>query len=86
MTITKEPVIRRLTEGGPVQAILLKACPPNTEGIKSITVLAEAMGMSPQAIYRWIENERIPQGKVKALVELSKGQVTLEEIVPHVIG
>ena len=86
MTTTNEPVIRRLTEGGPVQAILLKVCPPNKEGIKSITVLAEAMGISAQAIYRWIENERIPQAKVRALVELSQGRVTLEEIVPHVIG
>lgn len=86
MVKTKEPIIRRLSEGGPLQDLLLKICPPNKEGVKSITVLADAMGISSQAIYRWIDNKRIPSAKTKTLVKLAAGRVTLEEIVPYVIG
>lgn len=86
MATPKEPIIRRLSEGGPLQDLLLKICPPNNEGVKSITVLADKMGISSQAIYRWIENKRVPSAKVKTLVKLAGGRVTLEEIVPYVIG
>lgn len=85
MATTKQPIIRRLSEGGPLQDLLLKICPPNKEGIKSITVLADKMGISSQAIYRWIENKRIPSSKAKVLAKLAGGRATLEEIVEYVI-
>lgn len=85
MATTKQPIIRRLSEGGPLQDLLLKICPPNKEGVKSITVLADKMGISSQAIYRWIENKRIPSSKAKVLAKLAGGRVTLEEIVEYVI-
>lgn len=85
MSTTKQPIIRRLSEGGPLQDLLLKICPPNKEGIKSITVLADKMGISSQAIYRWIENKRIPSSKAKVLAKLAGDRATLEEIVEYVI-
>lgn len=83
---TKKPsTIRRLAEGGPVHDLLLKVCPPNKQGVKSITVLAKTMKLSSQALYGWIANERIPASRAKALVKLSKGGVSLEEVVKYVV-
>lgn len=85
MATKKQPTIRRLSEGGPLHDLLLDICPPNKAGVKSITVLAERMGLSSQAIYGWIDNERVPANRAKKLAELSKGRVTLEKIVKFVV-
>lgn len=85
MATKKQPTIRRLSQGGPLHDLLLEICPPNKEGVKSITVLAEKMGLSSQAVYGWIDNGRIPASRAKKLTELSKGRVTLEKIVKFVV-
>jgi hypothetical protein len=79
-----DPTIRRLSDKGPLHDLLLKACPPDAEGVKSIPVLARAMKLSPWAIYRWIENARITPDRANEVVKLSKGGVTLEEFYPHI--
>lgn len=86
MAQQKQPTIRQLSEGSPIQDLLLKACPPSKQGVKSITVLAKKMGVSSQTIYNWIKNNRIPPGRVKAIVKVSRKQVTLEMIVPFVVS
>lgn len=85
MTTSKPPVILKLTDGGPIQNLLFEACPPNKAGVKSIPVLAKAMGLSSQTVYYWIKKNRIPAAKAKALVKVSKGSVSLEMVVPFVV-
>jgi len=86
MKKTKPPTIRRLSDKGPLQELLLEICPPNKDGIKSITILAKALKLSSWAIYRWIDTNRIPPARVKMLVKVAKGRVTQEKIIPFVIG
>lgn len=86
MTKTKTTTIRRLSDKGPLQDLLLEICPPDKDGMKSITVLAAAMTLSSWAVYRWIKTNRIPPQQVKRLVKLSKGLVPVERILPFVIG
>lgn len=69
---------------GELQRLLLKCCPPDENNIRSIPVLAEAMGMSAYAIYRWLERESVPPSRVKTLVELSDGDVTQDDFLKFV--
>lgn len=85
MATKKQPIIRQLSEGSPLQTLLLEACPPSKEGVKSITVLAEKMNLSSQTIYNWISKGRIPQDRVNSIVKLARGRVTLEMIIPFVV-
>lgn len=70
----------------PLHALLVKACPPDSEGPGSIRkTLAPALGVSHQYIYRWIERGKIPPKFVLKIVEAAKGEVTQEELIPFVI-
>lgn len=86
MSKTKcEAVIRQMRAGGAIQTILLEACPENSEGFKSIPLLASALNLSRQAVYAWIEKDCIPASRAKSLVKLSNGKVTMEQLVPFVV-
>jgi len=78
--------VRRLTDRGPLQAMLLDACPPNAEGAVSIVILSEAMKLSNWAVYRWIETGRVPANRARQLVDVSEGRITLDRVLPFVIG
>ncbi len=86
MKKSKPSTIRRLSDKGALQDLLLEICPPDKEGMKSITVLAAAMQLSSWAVYRWIKTNRIPSQQVKRLLALSKDRVPVEKILPFVIG
>ena len=71
---------------GPLQQILLKACPAGENCGGSIkTTLAPALGVSHQYVYRWIEEGRVPPKFVKKIVDLAEGRVSVEELLPYVL-
>lgn len=84
--------IRRYKDLGPLQTLLLKACPANEKGTKSIPLLAKALKTSHQYVYRWIDDNCVPPKFVKKIVELMGDQdnipdedkVTLKDFHPYV--
>lgn len=58
-------------------------------GHLSVRKLANALGVSTQAVYKWFNKEALPKDKVNPLIELSgsgsrsKG-LTLDDLVPFV--
>lgn len=88
--------VLRKTDLGPLHDLLLRACPPmkklkNGElthdpvnGIKSIAILAQLHGMTPWGVHLWIKKGRIPPKKAKAVVDNSRGAVTLNEFSPFI--
>lgn len=71
--------IVRHADLGPLHDLLLRACPPDSRGYKSITVLAEAIGLSAWAIHKWIKAGRIPPNRARDIAKLSAGRVELAE-------
>lgn len=71
--------ISRYKQLGSLQDLLLKACPPDKRGKKSIPAVAKSLGVSHQYVYRWIEEKSIPPKFVKTLVENSNEAVTIED-------
>lgn len=76
--------ISRYKQLGGLQDLLLKACPPDARGKRSIPAVAKSLKISHQYVYRWIEEKSIPPKYVKTLVENAKGAVTIEEFHPFV--
>ena len=76
--------IRSMRNLGPLHDLLLKACPPDENGVKSIPILAEAISMTSFGVYKWIKNVKIPADKAVRVVEISGGRVVLEEFHPYV--
>ncbi|QGH44978.1 hypothetical protein [Bacteriophage Phobos] len=65
---------------GPLHRLLLSICPLDPEkNKKSIPLLANALGVTHQYVYKWIENNRVPVKHVKKLVEMSDGEKTLND-------
>lgn len=83
---TKEPRFRKLHELGPLHDLLLKCAPPDSKNEKSIPILADALGLSSMAIYKWISDSSVPSKRVNKLVNLSKGAVTREEFDAYIYG
>lgn len=79
-----EPIIRRLDNLGPLHDLLLRACPRNSSGVVSIAVLAKALGMTPQGVYKIIEADKITPERAMQIVEVSRGKVKLEDFHPYV--
>lgn len=72
---------------GPLHTLLLKACPRKGSAPGSIpATLAPALGVSYQYVYRWVSDNRVPAKFVKKIVEVSEGRVSIEDLVPFVIG
>lgn len=86
--------VRRNKQLGPLHDLLLKACPPDAEGVVSTTVLARHLQLTQQAVQKWIANDSIPPKQVKRVVELSQartdveddGKVTLDDFSTWVYG
>ncbi|MCQ4311713.1 helix-turn-helix domain-containing protein [Pseudomonas stutzeri] len=64
---------------GELQDLLLRACPPDSTGKRSIPVLAKHLGVSNQYVYRWIEEKSVPPKYVTKLVEISDEQVSFSD-------
>lgn len=70
---------------GPLHDLLLRACPADKRGKRSIMILAEKLGVSYQNVYKWIEAGRIPPKRVMDIVTVAKGAVTREELLEFVL-
>lgn len=71
--------ISRYKQLGELQDLLLRACPVNDKGKRSIPVLAKHLGVSTQYVYRWIDDKSIPPKFVRRLVDMGDGKVTLDD-------
>lgn len=82
----KDVVVLRHRNNGPLHDLLLKACPPNERGEKSITVLAEAYDppLSAWSIHKWIQKGKIPPKRAVETVDLAEGRVTLADFSPFI--
>ena len=80
------PRYRKLAELGPIHDLLLSCSPNDEKGEKSITTLAKALELTHTAIYKWIENNKIPAKWAQRMVELSNGAVTLDDFHKFVYG
>lgn len=66
-----------MTNLGPLHDLLLKACPANANGIKSIPVLADAIEYTPQAIYKMIRKSKIAPAAAAKIVEANRDAIAL---------
>lgn len=76
--------VSRYKNLGPLQDLLLEACPPGEKGGRSIVVLADRLGVSYQYIYRWIKEGRVPAKFVRPLVEMSDGRLDIARFNQYV--
>ena len=76
----------RHIEGGPLHDLLLKACPPDETGKRSISVLAASFNppITPWAVHKWVLKGKIPPGRVVQIVDMSPETVTLADFSPFV--
>lgn len=77
---------RKLKDLGPMHDLLLRACPPDENGIVSIPILADHLGCEAATLYRWMKVERIPPARVVEIVEISGGRVERDEFDAYVFG
>lgn len=80
----KEVVTLRHRNNGPLHDLLLKACPPNESGEKSISALAAKMQISAWSIHKWVQKGKIPPVRAVEVVDISEGRVTLADFSPFV--
>ena len=76
----------RHRHNGPLHDLLLKACPADERGEKSITILANSFNppLSAWSIHKWIQKGKIPPGRAAEVVDLAEGRVTLADFSPFV--
>lgn len=67
----------RMTNLGPLHDLLLRACPANSEGTKSIPILAVAIGYTPQALYKIIRKSKVSPAAAAKVVEANNDAVAL---------
>lgn len=78
---------RKTADLGDLHKLLIRACPPDKDGVRSIPILASKLKMSDQAIYGWIERKRVPYRRAQAMVDLNdkrgaEDQLSLEDFQP----
>lgn len=66
-----------MTNLGPLHDLLLKACPINANGTKSISVLAESIEYTPQALYKMIRKSKIAPAAAAKIVEVNRDAIAL---------
>ena len=52
--------------------LLLRAVPPDAEGLHTITYLAKLLNMSRQGIHKWTKAETLAPERVMQIIEISK--------------
>jgi len=79
-----ESSTRKIKDLGPLHDLLIKACPPDNKGNKSIPLLAKALNTSMQNLYKCIDQNRIPTAHQlpKRIIEISDGRVSQEDLIP----
>lgn len=74
---------------GPLGDLLVKACRP-VDGVQSIPILADQIGLSAMSLYKWIRNVEMSGRRAAQVVQNSKdkaypeGRVKLEDFDPYV--
>lgn len=66
-----------------LKALLIRICPPDKKGRKSIPVLAKKLKMSDYGVYKWINAGRIPPSQAPKLVKVAKSigePLTLQDL------
>lgn len=76
--------IVRHKDKGALHRLLLRACPPNKKGEKSITVLAAKLRLSAWAIHKWCNKGRISPNRARDVVDVADPEtgVTLSDFSP----
>lgn len=75
-----KPSILRKEDLGPLQDLLLKACPPDPEtGVKSIALLAKILKVNAFSIYKWIKAGHIPALRAQEIVDIANGEVSISD-------
>lgn len=72
----------RLRDAGPLHSALLDACPPSDSGVVSVGVLAGWLGVTAAAVYKWINEGKVPPARVPELLRLQRehfGEVRVGE-------
>jgi hypothetical protein len=69
-----------------LRELLIEACPPSSEGRKSIPLLAAALGLSDWAVYKWAKGETFTAERAKQIVALDGCSVPIERFYSHVFG
>lgn len=75
----------RYSNLGELHDLLLRACPADRKGKRSIMILAGKLDVSYQNVYKWIEAGRIPPRRAKDIVKVSKGAVDLDEVLKFIL-
>lgn len=60
---------------------LVRLCPPNRRGKRSVRILAEWLGISAWAAYKWVRAGAVPPHRVPDLLQLQRDHFG-EVIVP----
>lgn len=69
-------------EISPLHTALLRLCPPNNRDVVSVSVLAQHLGVTGAAIYKWIKEDRVPPARVPELMRLQRqhfGEIRVRE-------
>ena len=72
-------IIVRHRDNGALHTLLLKACPPDKAGEKSITILARKLGLAPATLHKWVRRMKIPPERVTQIVDIAGGRVTIAD-------
>jgi len=79
-------IVVRHRNKGALHDLLLRACPPNEFGEKSITVLAIKLGLSAWAVHKWANRGKLPPNRARDIVDIAdpRAAVTLADFTPFV--
>lgn len=67
----------------PLRQLILRACPPDpATGQRTIVRLARLMGLTDEALFKWIRQNRIPPVQAARIVDLAEGRVTIGDFSP----
>jgi hypothetical protein len=59
--------------------LMLKAVPKNELGRKTLTHLAQLIGVSKWGLRKWINAQKIPPERAMDIVRISEGRVKIED-------
>ena len=81
---------RQYKDHGPLGALLIRACRPDSAGVRSIPILARQIDLAPMSLYKWIRKAKLPPERAVLIVQNSidpktkRAAVTLEDFHPYV--
>ena len=76
----------RMKNTGPLQDVMLKACPMSEDGTVSIALLAKAIGVTPASLHQSIRKGRLSAKLAHRILGLPGNLVTREDLLPFLLG